>query len=165
MPTPLAFIGLGIMGFPMAGHLLAAGHALTVYSRTKSKADELLAKGATWADSPADAAAAAEVVFVCVTDTPDVEDVIAGERGLLHGARRGAVVVDHSTISPSATRRLCEHLAWYGIDVSVDDIAKSDLGRKLRVLGLVLDSPDAESGMLLVPPFAVVDTLAGGKAS
>jgi hypothetical protein len=65
---------------------------------------------------------------------------------------------------PRSVHRLCEHLAWYGMDVDLDDIAKSDLGKKLRMLGLVLDSPDAESGMLLVPPFEMTQTAAGGQA-
>src|SRR6476661_1789898 len=71
--TPLAFIGLGIMGGPMAGHLLAAGYPLTVNTRTKARSEPLLQLGAKWADTPADAARAAEVVFTCVPDTPDVE--------------------------------------------------------------------------------------------
>jgi hypothetical protein len=62
-------------------------------------------------------------------------------------------------------QRLCQHLGFYGIDVDRDDIAKSDLGRKLRMLGLVLDSPDAESGMLLVPPFEATPTMQGGAES
>src|SRR5687768_15507757 len=69
----LAFIGLGIMGGPMAGHLLAAGHTLVVNSRTKSKAQPLLDRGATWAATPAAAAKDADVIFTCVPDTPDVE--------------------------------------------------------------------------------------------
>ena len=71
MPTRLAFIGTGIMGSPMAGHLLAAGHALSINTRTKSKANDLLSKGATWSDTPKASASAADVIFICVTDTPD----------------------------------------------------------------------------------------------
>src|SRR3954451_2448009 len=87
--TPLAFIGLGIMGGPMAGHLLAAGYPLTVNTRTKARAEPLLQLGAKWADTPADAARAAEVVFTCVPDTPDVEAVIRGRDGVLPAAREG----------------------------------------------------------------------------
>ncbi len=111
--TRVAFIGLGIMGGPMAGHLLAAGHPLTIHTRTKSKAQSLLDRGAKWADSPAAAAAGAEVVFTCVPDTPDVESVVSGHGGILSlpaDRLRGKVVVDHSTISPSATRRMNEAL-------------------------------------------------------
>src|SRR5690348_11913137 len=97
---PVAFIGLGIMGAPMAGHLLRAGHAMTVSSRTKSKATPLVRDGATLVESPAEAARHADVVFVCVTDTPDVEDVLLGKHGVIQSGRKGLIVVDHSTISP-----------------------------------------------------------------
>src|SRR5215212_3713107 len=94
---PVAFIGLGIMGAPMAGHLLNAGHPMTVFTRTKSKATELVKRGATLVDSPAECAKHADVVFVCVTDTPDVQDVLLGKNGIVQSARKGLIVVDHST--------------------------------------------------------------------
>src|SRR5438552_621000 len=114
MSTSLAFIGLGVMGEPMAGHLLDAGHPLIVHTRTKPKANQLLSRGARWADSPAEAAREAEVVFICVTDTPDVEAVVLGEQGVIRSIRAGQIVVDHSTISPSATRRMAEELKKKG---------------------------------------------------
>src|SRR5258708_31579020 len=104
MPERLAFIGLGIMGGPMAGHLLAAGHSVVVNTRSRARAESLIAKGATWAESPAAAASAADVVFVCVPDTPDVESFVLGSQGILSATRPGTIVVDHSTISPAATR-------------------------------------------------------------
>src|SRR4051794_20720151 len=106
MAGQLAFIGLGVMGEPMAGHLLSVGNSLVVHTRTKAKASALIARGARWAESPVEAGKDAEVVFVCVTDTPDVEEVVLGERGVIHSLRVGMVVVDHSTISPSVTRRV-----------------------------------------------------------
>jgi 3-hydroxyisobutyrate dehydrogenase-like beta-hydroxyacid dehydrogenase len=81
---PVGFIGLGIMGRPMAGHILKAGHPLAVYNRTRSKTAEIEAGGAVVADSPAEAAARSEIVITMVSDTPDVEQVVAGPRG---GAR------------------------------------------------------------------------------
>src|SRR5215212_10155090 len=114
MTGSLAFIGLGVMGEPMAGHLLAAGNSLTVHTRTKSKAAALLERGATWADSPADAARDADVVLICVTDTPDVEAVVLGERGLLKSVRPGMIAVDHSTISQSVTRTIAGDVAKAG---------------------------------------------------
>ena len=84
----IAFIGLGIMGLPMAGHLLAAGHSMRVHSRTKSKAATLITRGARWAETPAEAALDAEFVFICVTDTPDVQQVILGENGIIKTARQ-----------------------------------------------------------------------------
>src|SRR5215218_1347970 len=114
MSQRLAFIGTGIMGAPMAGHLLDAAFPLSVHTRSRHKAEDLLRRGATWAESPAAAAQGADVVFVNVPDTPDVEAVVVGERGVLSVAREGMVVVDHSTISPSATRRINDALSARG---------------------------------------------------
>src|SRR5437763_13457202 len=114
MQARAAFIGLGIMGAPMAGHLLAAGVPLVVNTRTRAKAGDLLSRGARWAPTPAAAAAEADVVFICVPDTPDVESVIQGRDGVLSAVREGLLVVDHSTISPAATRRMAEALAARG---------------------------------------------------
>lgn len=143
MPTPLAFIGLGIMGEPMAGHLLTAGHPLVVHTRTKSKADGLLSRGATWAASPADAAASADVVFICVTDTPDAETVVLGERGVLSAARPGLIVVDHSTISPSATRRFDKALAAQSAHFLDAPVSGGDLGARNATLSIMVggDAP------------------------
>src|SRR5262245_42275620 len=105
-----AFIGLGIMGGPMAGHLLAAGNSLIVHTRTRSRAAELLGNGARWADSPKEAAEQADFVFVCVTDTPDVEAVTLGAGGIIEAARSGLIVIDHSTIAPAATRTIASAL-------------------------------------------------------
>jgi len=144
--SAIAFIGLGIMGKPMAGHLLrAGGHELVVHSRTKSKADELLARGAKWTDSPADAAKAADVVFICVTDTPDVEQVIAGERGIINSARDGQIVVDHSTISPESTRRLAAQLAERGAILIDAPVSGGDVGARNATLAIMCgcDNPAA----------------------
>jgi 3-hydroxyisobutyrate dehydrogenase len=134
----LAFIGLGIMGLPMAGHLLSAGHALRVHTRTRSRAEELLARGARWADSPADAARDAEAVFICVTDTPDVERVIEGTNGVLSAARQGLIVVDHSTISPKATRRLAAQFAVSGGHLLDAPISGGDVGARNATLSIML---------------------------
>ncbi|NEP15923.1 MAG: NAD(P)-dependent oxidoreductase [Leptolyngbya sp. SIO4C1] len=107
----VAFIGLGTMGAPMSLNLLKAGHRVTVHNRTRDREAPLLAAGAQSADSPAQAAAAAEVVLICVSDTADVEAVVLGESGIIHGAKPGTVVVDMSTISPTATRQIAAQLA------------------------------------------------------
>jgi 3-hydroxyisobutyrate dehydrogenase len=138
MPSRLAFIGLGIMGLPMAGHLLAAGHTLTVHTRTKSKADELLTRGATWADSPADAARETNIVFLCLPDTPDVESVVLGEGGLLGSARGGTIVIDHSTISPSATVRMAEQLGTRDILLLDAPISGGDIGARNASLSIMV---------------------------
>lgn len=126
------------MGLPMAGHLLKAGHALTVHSRTKSKANELLSQGAKWADSPAAAAAGADVVFICVTDTPDVEAVVLGDNGIASSARAGQIVVDHSTISPSATRRMADMLAKKQAQFLDAPVSGGDIGAKNATLAIMV---------------------------
>ena len=146
----LAFIGLGIMGAPMAGHLLGAGNPLVVHNRTKSKANDLLGKGATWADSPADAARSADVVFLCVTDTPDVEAVTLGRGGVLESARAGQVIVDHSTISPSATRRIADALAKKGAAFLDAPISGGDVGARNATLSIMVGG-DADAFSRALP--------------
>src|SRR6476620_8575128 len=97
----IAWIGLGTMGEAMAGHLLDAGHELTVHNRTHSREEPLAARGAGRADTPAEAARGAELVFVCVSDTPDVEAVVRGAGGAREGLAAGAVLVDCSSIAPA----------------------------------------------------------------
>jgi 2-hydroxy-3-oxopropionate reductase len=115
MAEKLGFIGLGIMGHSMAANLLKAGHDLTVWNRTASRADDLVKQGAKVANSPTDLAGTCDIIFICVSDTPDVEQVILGKNGILDGARSGSLVVDHSTISPQATREMAAMLADKGI--------------------------------------------------
>jgi 3-hydroxyisobutyrate dehydrogenase len=109
MGVRAAFIGLGIMGFPMAGHLVRAGHQVTVYNRTRSKAEAWVQKfGGQCADTPAEAARDAELVFACVGNDDDLRSVALGELGALAGMRRGAVFVDHTTASAQAARALAD---------------------------------------------------------
>jgi 3-hydroxyisobutyrate dehydrogenase len=111
----IAWIGLGTMGAAMAAHLVRAGHGVVVHNRTKGRAAPLLALGAQWADSPAEAAAGAEIVFTCVSDSPDVEQVVLGTGGAAERMSPGSVLVDCSTISPATTRTLAVELAARGI--------------------------------------------------
>lgn len=111
----VGFIGLGIMGRPMALNLLKAGYRLAVYARRAQMMTPLQKAGALACDSAAEVAAQSEVIFICVADTPDVEEVILAEHGVLAGAVTDSVVVDMSTISPSATRRLARTLAGHDI--------------------------------------------------
>ena len=100
----VAFIGTGIMGAPIAGHLLDAGYNLTVYNRTREKAEGLLARGAAWADSPAEAARHADVVFTMVGYPEDVEEVYLSTNGLIRSARKGAWLIAPTTSSPQLAR-------------------------------------------------------------
>jgi len=113
----IGFIGLGIMGRPMAGHLLDAGYTVTVWNRTLSKTAPLVERGAAAAASPREVAAASEITITMVADTPDVLDVILGPQGVVHGARPGSIVVDMSTISPAATREVAGRLAERGAEM------------------------------------------------
>jgi 3-hydroxyisobutyrate dehydrogenase-like beta-hydroxyacid dehydrogenase len=138
MQPRVAFVGLGIMGHSMAGHLLAAGYSLTVYTRTKARADDLLARGATWADSPANAARDAHFVFVCVPDTPDVKKVMLGEDGVLKTLHSGQIVIDHSTISPSATRELAAEVAKHGGQFLDAPVSGGDTGARNATLSIMV---------------------------
>jgi 3-hydroxyisobutyrate dehydrogenase len=111
----VAFIGMGTMGAAMALNILKAGHPVTVYNRTREREEPVAKAGARRAASPQEAARGADIVLICVSDTPDVEAVLLGAEGVIQGARPGAIVVDMSTISPSATRRMAEQLAAKGI--------------------------------------------------
>lgn len=106
----IAFIGMGTMGAPMALNLLKAGHEVIVHNRTRDREAPVAEAGALRAVTPKEAAAAAEIIVICVSDTPDVEEIILGEKGVIHGAQSGAIVVDMSTISPAATREIAKKL-------------------------------------------------------
>jgi 3-hydroxyisobutyrate dehydrogenase len=133
----ISFIGLGIMGLPMAGHLLKAGHTLTINTRTKSKAEHLLNNGAKWANSPAEAANS-DVIFICVTDTPDVEAVLLGKNGIASAAKPGTIIIDHSTISPGATKQFAEKLAAKGVPLLDAPVSGGDTGAKNATLSIMV---------------------------
>lgn len=113
--TNIAFCGLGTMGLPMTLNLLRAGHAVTVYNRTPEKCQTAIEAGAVRAVSPQAAADQAQVVMICVSDTPDVEQVLLGQAGIIHGAAPGTIVIDFSTISPQATRDMATVLETKGL--------------------------------------------------
>ena len=107
---------MGIMGRGMAGCLLRAGHDVTVWNRTPERNESLIAAGASVAATPAQLAAECDITMVCVSDTPDVEAVTLGDQGLIHGLAPGKLIVDHSTISASATKTLAEAIRATGAD-------------------------------------------------
>lgn len=124
----IGFIGTGIMGRPMARNLLRAGYHLTIHNRTKTKAEQLLSEGAVWAESPAEAAKNSDVVITCVTDTPDVREVLLGAKGVIEAARRGLICVDMSTISPSATREMGKVLADKAVTLLDAPVSGGEIG-------------------------------------
>src|SRR5438067_3522867 len=114
----LGCVGLGIMGRPAALNLLKAGFSLTVWNRSDNqRLKEVLDAGAARAGSPREVAERSDVVFVNVTDSPDVEQVVLGEQGIIHGIRPGSVLVDMSTISPDVTRRIAALLKEKGVEM------------------------------------------------
>lgn len=146
----LGYIGLGIMGAPMAKNLLDAGHPLIVWNRTAGKTQPLVDAGAILAESPADVASGgASVIFINVTDTPDVEAVLFGEQGIAGSAAPGTIVVDHSTIDPDATRGFAERLAKQGVDLIDAPVSGGDIGAQLGTLSIMAGGRSDAFGRVL----------------
>lgn len=124
----LGFIGPGIMGLPMTLNLLKAGHSVAVYGRTPARTKPLADAGAIVCATPAEVAAQADIIFTCVSDTPDVEAVIFGDKGIAQGVKAGSVVVDMSTISPVATRDFAARLADKSVDMLDAPISGGEAG-------------------------------------
>ncbi|MFQ5933034.1 MAG: NAD(P)-dependent oxidoreductase, partial [Dehalococcoidia bacterium] len=110
----VGFVGLGIMGKPMAANVTKAGFPVTVFNRTASKVEELRAEGANVAGSPKEVARQSDVTITMVSDSPDVEEVILGPSGIIYGVREGSVVIDMSTISPQVTQNIANELSNKG---------------------------------------------------
>jgi 3-hydroxyisobutyrate dehydrogenase len=134
----VAFIGMGTMGAPMALNILKAGHEVTVHNRTREREKPVAKAGADRAASPAEAAAGAEIIITCVSDTPDVEALILGEEGVIHGAEKGSIVVDMSTISPTATRRMAERLAEKGVNMLDAPVSGGSEGAQKGTLSIMV---------------------------
>lgn len=138
MSERVGFIGLGIMGTGMARNLLKAGHDVTVWNRTASKAEPLVADGARAASSPAEVAAQCDVVMICVSDTPDVEAVLLGDDGVVQGVRPGALVIDCSTISPARTQEFAAALAEKGAHMLDAPVSGGSEGAAKGTLSLMV---------------------------
>ncbi len=132
----IGFVGLGIMGRGMVANLVAAGHRPTVWNRTRSKAEGLT--GVEVAATPAELAASSDVVCICVSDTPDVEEVVFAEGGIAAGLGDAAFVVDHSTISPTATTRFSEMLGGRWLDAPISGGSE---GAKAGTLSIMVGGP------------------------
>jgi 3-hydroxyisobutyrate dehydrogenase-like beta-hydroxyacid dehydrogenase len=111
----IGFIGMGLMGVPMSKRLLAAGYSLTVWNRTKSKAEDLIQAGAKWADSAKDVAASSDVVITMVTNSQSVEEVVCGAGGVLDGAHDGLILIDMSSIDATTSRSVAKRAASVGV--------------------------------------------------
>lgn len=138
MTEKIGLIGPGIMGQPMGMNLLNAGYPLWVFSRTPSRAQPLVDAGATLCDTPKAVAEQADIIISIVSDTPDVEAVVLDENGLLEGASAGKVLVDMSTISPIATRKIAGKLAEKGIEMLDAPVSGGDVGAKNGTLSIMV---------------------------
>jgi 2-hydroxy-3-oxopropionate reductase len=142
--TSIAFIGLGIMGSPMACHLAAAGHEVTGYNRSPEKTKPLVDAGGSAAGSIAEAVADKDVICLMVPDSPDVEDVLAGEDGVFANARRGALVIDFSTIRPDVTVSLAEQAKEHGLRMLDAPVSGGEAGAKDAVLSIMVGGDEAD---------------------
>lgn len=133
----LGFIGLGVMGRPMALNLMKHGHQLGVYARRPQSAAPLIAAGAVGYKTPAELAAACDVIFTVVTASGDFELVALGENGIIHGARAGSVVVDMETISPIVARNVARTLAEKGIDMLDAPVSGGPMGAEQATLSIM----------------------------
>ena len=139
----LGFIGLGVMGRPMALNLMRGGHEMAVYARRASSVEPLVSAGARAFSTPAEVAAHADVVFTVVTNSSDVEEVVLGSNGVLHGAAAGSVVVDMETISPVVARNVARSLAEKGIDMLDAPVSGGPMGAQQATLSIMVGGKPA----------------------
>ena len=134
----LGFIGLGIMGKPMAGHLVKAGHEISVYDLNPASVQALVAKGAAACKSNKEVAQKSEVIFIIVQDTPDVEAVLFGKEGLMDGLKPGSIVVDMSSISPIATKEFAKKLAAMKVKMLDAPVSGGQVGAENAALSIMV---------------------------
>ena len=140
----IAFLGMGVMGAPMAGHLAKAGHQVTVYNRTASKAEDWVSEyGGGSAETPAEAAAGKDVVLACLGNDEDLASVVLGEDGALAAMQKGALFVDHTTVSPAIARRIAEEAVGKGV-LSLDaPVSGGQAGAESGKLAIMCGGSDA----------------------
>ena len=163
-----AFLGLGVMGYPMAGHLVAAGHRVTVYNRTTAKAERWVAEhGGKMATTPAAAAEGAEYVFLCVGDDPDVLAVTTGADGVLETMGEGAVLVDHTTASAVIARNVHAAAAAQGVGFVDAPISGGQAGAENGVLTVMCggDQADFDRVAPMIDAYSRACNLLGGPGS
>lgn len=163
-----AFLGLGVMGYPMAGHLVAAGHRVTVYNRTTAKAERWVAEhGGAMATTPAAAAEGAEYVFLCVGDDPDVLAVTTGADGILETMVEGTVLVDHTTASAVIAREVHAAAAAQGVGFVDAPISGGQAGAENGVLTVMCggDQADFDRVAPVIDAYSRACNLLGGPGS
>jgi 3-hydroxyisobutyrate dehydrogenase-like beta-hydroxyacid dehydrogenase len=164
----VAFVGLGVMGYPMARHLADAGHAVTVFNRTAARADDWVGKhGGRRAATPAEAAAGAEIVFSCVGDDPDLRAVTLGPNGTFAGMTKGAIHVDHTTASAQVARELAAEAAARGLGFLDAPVSGGQAGAENGQLTVMVGGDPAvfERARPVIAHFARAVTLIGASGS
>jgi 2-hydroxy-3-oxopropionate reductase len=144
MAERVGFIGLGIMGMPMAHNLMEAGYELTVHNRSPEKAEELGKEGATVAASPREVAEKSDVVITMLPDSPQVREVVADENGVLEGISEGALLIDMSTISPVVTEELAEAVKEKGASMLDAPVSGGDVGAIEGALSIMVGGEEAD---------------------
>jgi 2-hydroxy-3-oxopropionate reductase len=144
MAEKIGFVGLGIMGKPMAKNLMQAGYELTVHNRSPEKAEELAAEGAVAAGSPREVAENSDVVITMLPDSPDVERVVVGENGVLEGIKEGALLVDMSTISPVVTEKLAAAVEEKGASMLDAPVSGGDVGAIEGTLSIMVGGDEED---------------------
>jgi 3-hydroxyisobutyrate dehydrogenase len=142
--TRVGWIGTGVMGSSMCGHVLDAGYAVTVHNRTRGRAEPLLARGATWADTPAEVAAASDVVFGIVGFPADVRAVYLGDEGAVGAASPGAVIVDMTTSEPSLAVEICDAARAKGVGAVDAPVSGGDVGARNATLSIMVGGEEAD---------------------
>ena len=153
--TSVGFIGLGVMGHSMAGHILTAGYDLHVYNRTKKKADDLVSRGAVWADTVADLSQKCDVIITIVGFPPDVEQVSLAENGILNHARKGTIVIDMTTSRPDLAVKIYEKARGKGLESLDAPVSGGDLGAQNATLSIMVGG-DEKIFKTLAPLFEVM---------
>ncbi|PQO33537.1 NAD(P)-dependent oxidoreductase [Blastopirellula marina] len=147
--TKIGWIGTGVMGASMCGHLIDQGFSATVYNRTKSKAEGLIAQGATWADTPKKVAEASDVVFTIVGFPQDVREVILGDEGVLAGSKPGNVIVDMTTSEPSLAVEIAEAAQSKGVHGIDAPVSGGDIGAQEARLSIMIGGDEAVVAALM----------------
>ena len=163
----IGFIGLGIMGRGMTHNLLKAGHSVTVWNRTPARMDEFVTAGAKTAASPAEVAATCDLVLVCVSDTPDVENVLFGENGVSAGVQKDALVIDHSTISPKKTVEFAQRINAQGAAYLDAPVSGGSEGAKNGTLSIMIggEAADVERAMPVLQAYGKTITHVGAQGA
>ncbi|MGQ0793997.1 MAG: NAD(P)-dependent oxidoreductase [Deltaproteobacteria bacterium] len=153
--TTIGWIGTGIMGAPMCGHIIASGFSAVVYNKTKERASGLIEAGAAWAASPREVAERADVIFTIVGFPEDVREVYFAERGILRGARAGSIAVDMTTTEPSLAKEIYEAAGAMGVSTIDAPVSGGDVGARAARLSIMVGG-DRNTADALMPLFELM---------